>query len=374
MQTETIPLWSPAPGTRRELQVYRFGEIGSKGPVVYLQAGLHADEWPGLLVLQHLIPLLASAEADGRLKGRVILVPFANPVGMAQNIFGYVTGRFDLTGRGNFNRNFPTFNVGEFEIDTLPDDLGPGFRNFLQQSLRARSPDNETDYLKQLLLGLALEADYVFDLHCDDYTAAHAYCADFQQTQAAEVAGMLGFTHLFTEPLEGVIAFDGSALKPWYDLLSATGNTQLEAEMPLTMTLEYRGQIDVDDVLAEDDAERLMSVLGHFGVVDEAPADSRTCDVEISPLQAVDTVYAPETGLLVFRRQLGERLKTGEHYADIVRIDQLPPDNRLQLRARTDGILMGLSHRRLVRPGDQIAKVAGSAALAHRRPGSLLQI
>ncbi|WP_416396640.1 succinylglutamate desuccinylase/aspartoacylase family protein [Allohahella sp. A8] len=374
MQTETIPLWSPAPGTRRELLVYRFGSDASTGPVAYLQAGLHADEWPGLLVLQHLIPLLTKAEAEGRLKGRIILVPFANPVGMSQNIFGYVTGRFDLTGRGNFNRNFPTFNVGEFEIDALPDDLGPGFREFLKQSLQSRYPDNETDYLKQLLLGLALEADFVFDLHCDDYTAAHAYCADFQQAKAAEVAGILGFTHLFTEPLDGVIAFDGSALKPWYDLLAATGNTQLAAEMPLAMTLEYRGQIDVDDALAEDDAERLASVLQHCGVIAGVQPEPRFCEVEISPLQAVDTVYAPETGLLVFRRQLGERLKTGEHYADIVRIDQLPPHNRLALRARTDGVLMGLSHRRLVRPGDQIAKVAGTEALAHRRPGSLLQI
>ena len=37
--------------------------------------------------------------------GTVIVVPYANPVGMSQNLFGYVTGRFDMaTGTGNFNR------------------------------------------------------------------------------------------------------------------------------------------------------------------------------------------------------------------------------------------------------------------------------
>lgn len=363
--------------------MHRLGQHAAGSPVAYLQAGLHADEWPGLLVLQHLLPMLQAAEARGEIPGQVIVVPFANPVGMAQNVFGYVTGRFDLTGRGNFNRNFPTFDLAGFRIDGPEDALPQAFRAFLAESLRAKSPDNETDYLKHQLLGLALEAHFVFDLHCDDHNAAHAYCADFQTELAAAVTRRLGFRHLFTEPLAGVVAFDGSLLKPWDDLTRMLGSESLGDARPLAMTLEYRGQHEVDDELARDDALRLFAVLVDSKVILQKTPSAEHADIlaelpngelRVSPLQAVDTVYAPETGLLVFSKPLGAELKVGEHYADIIRLDQDPPDNRLAMHARTDGVLMGLSHRRLVRPGDQIAKVAGTTPLAHRPPGSLLQL
>ena len=46
-----IALPPVAPGTRREIEVLRFGTPGAR-PKAYLQAGLHADELPGMLVLQ----------------------------------------------------------------------------------------------------------------------------------------------------------------------------------------------------------------------------------------------------------------------------------------------------------------------------------
>src|SRR5690606_1261006 len=83
----------------------RFGPP-NRGKKVYLQAGLHADEWPGMLVLQHLMMLLEQAEHHQRLRGEVVCVPFANPIGLSQHVAGYLAGRFDLAGTGNFNRNF----------------------------------------------------------------------------------------------------------------------------------------------------------------------------------------------------------------------------------------------------------------------------
>ena len=40
--------------------------------------------------------LLAQVEAHGRLRGRVTVVPFANPLGLGQVLHGDHTGRFDL--------------------------------------------------------------------------------------------------------------------------------------------------------------------------------------------------------------------------------------------------------------------------------------
>src|SRR3546814_5615348 len=50
---DRLPLLTASPGTSRELVVHRFGQAGAR-PKVYLQAALHADETPGLLVLHHL--------------------------------------------------------------------------------------------------------------------------------------------------------------------------------------------------------------------------------------------------------------------------------------------------------------------------------
>ena len=47
------------------------------GRKVYLQAGLHADEMPGVLVLQHLMALLDEAEKRGQILGEVLVVPAA---------------------------------------------------------------------------------------------------------------------------------------------------------------------------------------------------------------------------------------------------------------------------------------------------------
>ncbi len=52
MHSERLTLMSPSPGTRRELLIHRFGTAGS-GPKVYIQAGLHADEWPGCWYFPH---------------------------------------------------------------------------------------------------------------------------------------------------------------------------------------------------------------------------------------------------------------------------------------------------------------------------------
>ncbi len=82
-------------------------EGGGKGPAVYIQAALHAQELPGLAAIHFLMPMLAKAEAEGRLRSAVTIVPHANPIGLSQGLFNEQVGRFDLTSRINFNRSFP---------------------------------------------------------------------------------------------------------------------------------------------------------------------------------------------------------------------------------------------------------------------------
>ena len=81
MKVETIPLGGSA-GTRHELLVRRYGTPGAR-PKVYVQAGLHADEMPGVLTAHHLCGLLDGAAVTGE----VVVLPLANPLGLAQRGF-----------------------------------------------------------------------------------------------------------------------------------------------------------------------------------------------------------------------------------------------------------------------------------------------
>ena len=105
-RVERLPLGAGTPGTAREVLVHRFGEIRAR-PKAYFQAALHADEIPAILVAHHLVRRLAEAEAEGLIEGEVVVVPFANPIGLDQHLNATHLGRHDLGGAGNFNRNWP---------------------------------------------------------------------------------------------------------------------------------------------------------------------------------------------------------------------------------------------------------------------------
>ena len=106
MKMEHIDLAAASPGQRHSLRVLRFGTPG-RGPKATIQAALHADEVPAMLVAQALRERLEALEAAGQLLGEVVLVPCANPLGLAQHVLGQHVGRFDLRDGVNFNRQVP---------------------------------------------------------------------------------------------------------------------------------------------------------------------------------------------------------------------------------------------------------------------------
>ena len=104
MQRIDHPLLSPSLGSHKSVSSFHFGTPGG-GTKVYIQASLHAEELPGMLAAHHLRPLLEAAEAAGLLRGEVVLVPVANPMGLAQRLDHKPMGRFELDTSENFNRH-----------------------------------------------------------------------------------------------------------------------------------------------------------------------------------------------------------------------------------------------------------------------------
>ena len=186
----------PESGGNYQLSSFHYGKPGS-GKKVYIQAALHADEVPGMLVAQFLRTALAAAESDGSLQGEVILVPAANPLGLAQAIHGAPFGRFDLSTGTNFNRAYK--HVAEDLKISLAGKLGADpqanvalVREHARASIADWSPATDAEALKKILLGMAIDADIVLDLHCDNEAVLHIYTGTPLAEAISPLARLMG--------------------------------------------------------------------------------------------------------------------------------------------------------------------------------------
>ncbi|GAA0599531.1 succinylglutamate desuccinylase/aspartoacylase family protein [Caenispirillum bisanense] len=376
--TARLPLVSASPGTDRALTVHRYGRRGAR-PKVHIQAALHADELPGILVIDHLLRLLDAAEAAGRIAGEIVVVPVANPIGLDQVLNGHLLGRFDLAAGVNFNRLH--CDLADAVVQAVDGRLGDdpaanvaAVRAALRAAYDAAAPApvGQAEHLKRLLFGLAHDADLVLDLHCDWEAVMHLYTATASWPDVADIARQLGAEAVLTAGQSGDVPFDEALSWPWMAVAARWGDRFPVPQGCHSLTVELRGQSDVDDSLAAADAANLLAVLIRRGAVagDPGPLPAARCDA--SPLEAVDMVKAPAAGVLVYAHAVGARVDRGAVLGHVV--NPLADDaagRRVPFTAGTAGIVYGRLAQRLVRPGDVICKVAGSTILAHRT-GKLL--
>ena len=179
MRHQIHDLLAPLPGTARQIHSFHFGPQPSHRKI-YIQASLHADEMPGMLVAWHLKQRLTELEAAGRLHSEIVLVPIANPVGLEQVLMDVPLGRYELESGQNFNRWFVDLSevVGN-EIDgQLGDDPQHNLqliRSSLRNALARQTADTQLQSQRLILQRLACDADMVLDLHCDFEAVAHLY-------------------------------------------------------------------------------------------------------------------------------------------------------------------------------------------------------
>jgi len=377
-RTIRMDLPAPAPGVQRTLTVHHYGQPNAR-PKAYVQAALHADEIPGLLVTHHLLRGLETAQREGRIVGEVVVVPVANPIGLSQQLNGRLLGRFDFDGTGNFNRGFP--DLTGLALEQVRGRLAADpamnvalIRAALKAGLAEQHPVRETAVLKRILLGLALDADVVLDLHCDSEALLHLYAGQEQRDQAAVLGAELGAAAILLEDEPGGSPFDQACAGPWRRLREALAE---EGPVPLACfatTVELRGQADVNDESAALDAAALLRFLQRRGVLagDPGPLPERCC--EPTPLDGVDVLTAPAAGVLVYRKALGEQVKAGEIVAELVDpLGERLAVARTPVYAATAGLLLTRMTERLARPGQKFCKIAGREPLSYRRSGQLLE-
>lgn len=371
MKTETHELESSSPGTRRRLICHRYGD--GKGPVVYLQAGLHADEMPGVLVLQHLLPLLDRAEMEGRIRGDVRVVPVANPLGLSQWAFQRPLGRMEAETLHNFNRGYPDLAllVGDTVEPHLTDDSDANrdvIRSAFREVLAEKRSRARTEMIEEqlTLLSWSCDADYVLDLHCDHFAVLHLYASPARPEITSLLCRSTGAKLALIEAVSGGNAFDEANTAPWKHLRDRFGDRFPIPSPCFSTTLEYRGQLDVDDATAAEDAANLMTFLAGIGVVAGWAAVPAYPDALTLPLGGAAEVFAPQGGLVTWAVDVGAMVNEGQVIAHVT--DPLTR-TRLPVLAPTSGMVFRQELWRPCLRGASLAHVAGERIV---RTGDML--
>lgn len=374
MQIHTHKLLAPTPGTQRELVSLHYGQAGATAGKAYLQASLHADELPGMLVAHHLRRRLDALEAAGRIRGEIVLVPMANPIGLSQHLLHGHLGRFEATSGENFNRHYP--DQIEAVADTVESRLGQDpaanvglLRAALKRAIAASPVDTELQSLRRTLMTLACDADIVLDLHCDAEAVLHLYTETPCAADCEPLARFLGARLTLLALDSGDKPFDEICSQPWWRWARRFEGRFPVPQACLSVTVELRGQADVEHELAERDAQRLIDFLTWRGLIEAVegavpPLPEPLGDAR--PLAGSMPIKSEVGGVLTFLRRPGDMVRAGEVLAHVID----PIGNGVtELRSPVDGLLFARESVRLVHAGMKIAKVAGLQAL---RSGKLL--
>ena len=361
-----------SPGAQFTLPIYEFGQA-KKGPKIYLQAGMHADEHPGMLVLHHLMDLLEKAEEENQLAAHFVILPVVNPLGLTHITHHHHYGRYHLTNGLNYNRGWPDFAQILASQDGFADGLCQDekanqayVRSLISQWLTSSSPVTALEKQRHIVMSYCFDADMVLDLHCDDVALNHLYIVPQNLPRYQGLADRMGSQATLTAENSGGGSFDEVWTGLWIELQSRFPDVPWPAPV-LSTTLEYRGQADVFDDISSQDAQGLFDFFCDEGLITKAPSTPLVPSVPPTDLAACEVLRVSQAGLIAYHVKLGDKVKTGDVIADLILLDgSHPARERVSIKAGTDGIIFSMMASKYVWPGTSIAKIAGQQKLASR--------
>jgi predicted deacylase len=340
-----------------------------------VQASLHAEELPGMLAAYHLRTLLDEAEASGRLRGEVVVVPVANPIGLAQRIDHKPMGRFELDSSENFNRHYP--DLAKAVYDVIKPEMGPDasanvsiVRRAMADHLQRWQPDTELQSLRRTLLLLSHDADHVIDLHCDCEGVMHFYTEEPCWPQLEPLAHLLQAQAILLARNSGSGPFDECLSGAWWQLAERLQRDGIHAPLPQacnSTTVELRGESDVAHEWARADARAVLDFMCIAGAIHtETPVDVPAPAAIATPLAGSETLRTPVPGVVAYTMEVGRKVEVGDLIAEVIN----PIENTTHaVRAGVAGVFYARVRDRYAHAGAEIGKIAGATAF---RTGELL--
>jgi len=370
---QIVKLPGGAPGTNQNIRFIHYGEEQAR-PKIYLQAALHADEIPGLLVMHELEKLLDTADTRGDIKGHIVLTPVANPIGLGQFNLGNLQGRFHAANGVNFNRNYP--DLYPQLISMLEGKLGQNggenvrlIRSKCLEILAGQTPLSAIDCMRNALFSQAIDADLVLDLHCDEEAIMHFYTTPSAWPATRDLVNLLDCPLVMLADISGGHPFDEASSAIWQKLSDALPEFPIPPACQAN-TIELRGQADVDETLAKKDADALYAFMVGRGIIDADLAEVEQVDTRVHPLAGVARIHAPRSGVVTFQVTPGQWVKAGSPVATVYPLeDGVAP---VIIESPIDGLLYSRRVDRYAHAGLKLCSISGAETLPGDPGKSLL--
>jgi len=299
---------------------------------------------------------------------------------LQQILLGSHLGRFSLSTGINFNRDWVDVTdevLTAVKPQIIPHDQVTNaalIRRELFQATSKLTPNHPEKVMKREIFRRACISQVVLDLHCDSHAIMHAYTHDRLWPQFADLHALLQCKVTLLASDSGGKPFDEACSVPWAKLQDALGSEHIPFG-GASMTVELRGESDVYDNLAVQDAHAIFRFLQLRGYVSPSSAsiteEALTAAItEGWPLTGVDMIEATAPGILAWRVHAGDIVEAGQLLGEIVNMEDIDQP-RVLIIARTGGLIYGMARHKLAVPGDIVIKVAGKEQLSWRK-GNLL--
>lgn len=301
------------PGTRKQIELataslYDFTPMtiplevihGRKeGPVLLVCAAIHGDEINGVDIVRRLL----KHRRVRSLSGTLIAVPIVN-------VFGFNTKSRYLPDRRDLNRCFPGDRQG---------------------SLAAQ--------LAHILLEEVIsKATHCIDLHTGAIHRSNLpqIRGCFDEPETLRLAEAFGVPVMINAALR-----DGSLRE-----------AARECNIP-TLLFEGGEALRFNDAVARTGLRGILHVMEEIGML--ARKDSKHAATETFHAKDSHWLRAPQSGIMQVKKKLGDRVSRGELLATIS--DPFGV-HRFEIRARQDGIVVGMSMLPLFNKGDAVFHIA----------------
>lgn len=311
MKNEPLEIYGTVvrPGSRETVFIpvsrrYTAGEValpvcvvhGRKpGPRLFVSAAIHGDEINGVEIVRRLL----KRSALSKLRGSLIAVPVVN-------VYGFVGQTRYLPDRRDLNRCFPGSNKG---------------------SLAARLANT-------FMTEIAAKATHGIDLH-----TGSLHRANLPQIRAnLDFPGSEALAQSFGAPVIMDAATRPGSLR---EAVQGLG-------IPM-IVYEAGEALRFDELSIKAGLKGVMSVMRDLGMLPAVKTGVRR--VEPFVAHGSTWVRAPESGILVSRLKLGDRVKKGQKLGAIS--DPLG-EEEVPIISPTDGVLIGCTNLPLMNEGDAL--------------------
>jgi predicted deacylase len=222
------------------------------------------------------------------------------------------------------------------------------------------------DQWRQHVMREACDADYVFDLHCDDDSLPHIFTIPQLKDNMQRLADCTGAAATLLAEDSGGGSFDEVWPAVWLRLARECVDKPLPLPV-VSCTLEYRGQFDTFDALNRVDAENLYGYFQQEGLIGGDRIGEMGETPAATDLRATEMLRAPQAGLLAYCVELGDEVKRGDRIAELVLLDGDGAfEQRVELVAGTTGRVISRATNKYVWRNANVAKIVGDEILESR--------